>query len=376
MRLHMLPAGRGDALVVEWGDRYRMLVDGGPRDTYPALHAYIKALPTKFRRLDVLVVTHIDNDHIEGLARMLLDRRALGLKIKNVWFNGFFQLPKPRRDDGLGPTEAEYVGALLTRNHIDWNRGFACPPEGELSWPCSDDDRIVPPVVLDPRQALPRVRLPGGAVATLISPGPAHLKALRRRSNWLAVLDRIGMRPGEVDAALCHLATRRGLAGLGKDTLGGQATRPDSSVANASSIAFLLEHQGSSLLLTGDGHGRVLSAGLRTLLSERGEDRLNVGAVKVPHHGSAANVTDEFLSLIDSHRFLFSTDGSTYRHPHPHQAAVERVLNSRNPDSPVDLVFNYRVRTTQRWAEPPEGWKDKYTAIYPERDGVGITVEV
>jgi glyoxylase-like metal-dependent hydrolase (beta-lactamase superfamily II) len=90
-RLHVLPAGNGDALVLEYGsghDRQRILVDGG----IPRAAARVKAFLGDDPELELLVVTHIDNDHIGGLLR-LLEMRAPP-RPAEVWFNGYRHLPK------------------------------------------------------------------------------------------------------------------------------------------------------------------------------------------------------------------------------------------------------------------------------------------
>ncbi|GIJ74338.1 hypothetical protein Voc01_092550 [Virgisporangium ochraceum] len=292
-------------------------------------------------------MTHIDGDHVEGVARLLQDRRALRLGIGDIWFNGYRHLSAVP-SDGLGPEQGEYVTALIDRDRLSWNAGVS-PPGGPVAVPAGG--------------SVPVVDLPGGPKLTLLSPGPEQLTALRR--TWRGALRRAGMEPGDTAEALRRLGERRDLRGLGGDALGGDGL--DHSEANGSSIAFLLEHAGSSLLLTGDGHGSVLASGLRRLLAERGLARLPVDAVKTPHHGSAANVTDDFLALVDSPRFLFSTNGAVYGHPD--RAAVQRVLRSRT--GPVELVFNYRSATTQTWADPP--WP--HTAVFPAADGI-LTVDV
>ena len=70
--LEVLPAGYGDCLLVQCpvGKRtWRMLVDTGPDETFPALKARLAALPVDAkgqRHIDVFFVTHIDHDHIGG----------------------------------------------------------------------------------------------------------------------------------------------------------------------------------------------------------------------------------------------------------------------------------------------------------------------
>ncbi|MFI8083114.1 ComEC/Rec2 family competence protein [Kitasatospora sp. NPDC086009] len=356
--VQLLPAAHGDALWIEWpgpgGEVHRMLVDGGPNTTYRAVFDRVSALPKPDRHLDVLVVTHVDADHIEGVVRLLQDRTALGLSIGDVWFNGWPQLTQDA--DLLGADQGEMLQALIGSQHLAWNAAFRTA-------------RVEAPAVRVPaRGPLPSAVLPGGARVTVVSPGGAELLALRK--EWTKVLKGLGVTPGRPGEALERLARRKDLRGLADDLLGGE--RVDGSVPNGSSIAFLLEVGDHRVLLTGDGHGDVLARGLTRLLAERGPergpergaDRLAVDALKVPHHGSAANTTDELLALLATRRFLISTNGDKFKHPD--RAAVLRLIGTpeRTP-GPPELVFNYRSPTTDPWADPDRQRTLGYTAVYP-----------
>ncbi|MEU9043668.1 MULTISPECIES: MBL fold metallo-hydrolase [unclassified Kitasatospora] len=372
--IEMLPAAHGDALWVEWPGSgtavHRMLVDGGPSPVYPAVFARVKALPARSRHLDVLVVTHVDGDHIEGVVRLLQDRAALNLAIDDVWFNGWPQVSE--RADLLGAAQGEMVQALIDRQKLSWNAAFGLPRAGKAP----------PALCLADRGALPTAELPGGARATLLSPGRPELDALLR--EWGRTVRSLGMTPGDPDQALALLAQRKNLRGLATDLLGGE--RLDTSVPNGSSIAFLLEHDGHRLLLTGDSHGDVLGRGLDRLLKQLGGTRLTVGALKVPHHGSAANTTDGLLSRLDTRRFLVSTNGDKFHHPDA--AAIDRMIaavdhldaaDGSTEDggaAPAELVFNYRSRTTEPWADAAQQRERHYTAVYPAAPATGTTVEV
>jgi beta-lactamase superfamily II metal-dependent hydrolase len=352
--LQMLPAAHGDALLLEWDDAgvpHRMLVDGGPLGTYRTVHDRIAALGES-PHLDLLVVTHIDGDHLEGVIRLLQDRAAMKLTIDDVWFNGWPQI-KATRSDVLGPDQGEMIGALLIRDGLSWNtlcgkQAIQLPQEGE------------PPVI----------ELPGGATVTVLGPGPDQLNKLRR--EWLSVLKDVYPDLGKVKQALARLAKRADLAGI-EDLLGSKAV-VDNSVANGSSICLLFEHGDRSLLLTGDSHGDVLAAGLHRLLKQRGRSRLQVDAVKLPHHCSSANVTDEFLALIDCNRYLVSTNGARYQHPDAE--AVWRVLKQEHRADTVELVFNYRSTTTEDWGDSARQQRYRYTATFPDDQAVGAVVQV
>ncbi|GAB7185325.1 hypothetical protein ATKI12_5156 [Kitasatospora sp. Ki12] len=361
--IEMLPAAHGDALWVEWPgsgtDVHRMLVDGGPSTVYRAVFEKVKALPAGSRHLDVLVVTHVDADHIEGVVRLLLDRPKLGLAIDDVWFNGWPQIFEEA--DLLGPAQGEMVQAMIDRQQLSWNASFGKSPPGDpphaLCLPATGD--------------LPTAELPGGARATLLSPGRPELDKLM--GEWGKTVRSLGMTPGNPDQALALLAESKRLRGLAHDLLGGE--RPDTSIPNGSSIAFLLEHDGHRLLLTGDSHGDVLGRGLDRLMAQRGGDTVTVDALKVPHHGSAANNTDGLLSRLDTRRFLVSTNGAVFKHPD--KAAVDRMITAGSRGAgTAEIVFNYRSPTTEPWADAALQQERRYTAVYPATSAVGTTVEV
>ena len=174
-RIEMLPAAHGDALLVEYGDErtHRFLIDGGPLSTYANLESRLDDLPEA--GIELLVVTHVDNDHIEGVLRLLAPPTNRWLvKPKEIWFNGWRHL----NEDRLGGREGEFMGALLEhRAKTIWNTSFA--GNGPVE-----------------------VKLRGGMVLTLLSPDAKKLQKLI--SDWKDSCEKWDMTPGRLEKALEH----------------------------------------------------------------------------------------------------------------------------------------------------------------------------
>jgi len=338
-RIELLPAAHGDALWVEYGPRsapHRIVIDGGPASSYEkGLRARLLLLP-KPRVIDLFVVTHIDADHIDGPIVLLQEAEALGVRFKEIWFNAWQQLVTLKGDD-LAPLQGEFLAGLLHARKDVWNLTTA--------------GRAV--VTTEARR-----ELPGGARLTLLSPGPDQLRRLRAR--WEAAIRDFDA--GDWVEALKRLKERRDYRPPPAPPIfGDRSPGGDRAAANGSSIAFLLEYAGASCLFGGDAHARVLASSLRGLLNARGAAQgaaLVVDAVKLPHHGSIGNVSDELLDLIQSPRWLVSTNGAIFDHPDAETAP----LIARHSRKVPEFLCNYRSDSTRRFADAqtPPRWTVRY----------------
>jgi beta-lactamase superfamily II metal-dependent hydrolase len=359
LRIEMGRALHGDSLFVEWGGvngKHRMLIDGGPIGAYGALESRIAALASEERQFELIVLSHVDTDHIEGVVRLFaepLDQWQF--QVTDVWFNGWGHL-----DDvcTLGGRQGEFFSALLQHRLKPgaWNSAF----KGA--------------VVVPPSGPLPVVGLAGGMKITLLS--PTRHKLDKMREAWRKDLKSTGIKPGDIDAAWQELSKKKqylpdqGLLNSSDSSIAtilARQFKADSAAANGSSIAFLAEHAGGSCLFLADAHPDVLIDSLGRLLQERGEKRLKVDAVKVAHHGSKNNTDSELLSLIDSPRYLFSTSGAVFKHPD--EEVVARILDAAG-GRPVTLYFNYLSEFNLKWKSLDLQEKHNYSAIYnDEADG-------
>jgi beta-lactamase superfamily II metal-dependent hydrolase len=360
-KIEMLPAGHGDSLWIEYGEPgaiHRVLIDGGTAATYDSLRERIERIPEDERRLDLLIVTHVDADHIEGSVRLLGDK-ALKLKCDDVWFNGFKHLPNPD-DDRLGPVQGEYLSALIRKRRHPWNRAFKgkaamIPDEGPIR----------------------SYTLTGGMKLTLLSPTERQLTRLR--PQWNKVVREAGLEPGVAKEALEALAKDKKLQpdALGEprikvEALAASDFRADAALANGSTIAVLAEYGGKRALLGGDAFAPVLQQSIQRLLDAGGLDRLALNAFKVPHHGSKGNLSTDVLDLIKCKRYLFSTNGKLFNHPDAEGVARVIIHGGKEPG----LFFNYRTEDNEVWDNEKLIKKHKYTVTYPEEGKEGLVVEL
>jgi hypothetical protein len=347
--LHALPGGNGDALVVEYGKpglTHRVLVDGGVAKSALAVGEFLG----DDAALELMVVTHIDNDHIAGVLK-LFDRDHPPVP-EQVWFNGYRHLPETGVEP-MGPVEGELLTTLID-GRFNWNGAF---DEG--------------PVVVEPTAA-PARSLTGGLRLTVLSPGLEQLRVLRQKSTWTEVVREAGTDPNVPPPEPEPLTS--GLERMGAPdvaALAAQHTTEDSAPANGSTIALLVEYAKRSCLLAGDAHPSVLIAGIDALVGPEGV--LDVDVFKLPHHGSKANVTVELMSRVRAHTYVFSTDG-TGRQSHPNDQAVARVIVHGGP-SPL-LVFNYRSTRNAVWEDPTLKDAHGYRTRYPLEGTAGITVDL
>lgn len=87
-RIRAIQVEHGDSLLISYGDDKQprhLLVDGGPSESSDTLESVLNDVRRGQRlKLEVLVVTHYDLDHIQGVIR-LLEKNPDWLDIQEIW---------------------------------------------------------------------------------------------------------------------------------------------------------------------------------------------------------------------------------------------------------------------------------------------------
>jgi hypothetical protein len=335
-------ARKGDCLLLHFGTPKEpglVMIDGGPKAVYgPSLKPRLQEIRAA-RKLDknqslpvdVLMVSHVDDDHIQGildLTRELLDSVGAPLvRVASLWHNSF--------DDIIGKDPKELTAAMTAQFG-------AASLEGELpddaTVESSEDEETVRSSLkvlasieqghrlrddasnLDHRNlgfrlnaqfngrlimaAKRAVTVGNDLKCTVAGPMKPELQALQEKHDqWLKQQQKTG-KPAEASLA----------------------AYVDPSVPNLSSIVVLAAFRDKRILLTGDARGDKILEGLELSGVLKKRAKMHVDVLKVPHHGSSNNLEVDFFERITADHYVFSGDGE---HGNPERESLEMLFKAR-----------------------------------------------
>ena len=359
IEITMLPAGEGDCIVVYFEDQnYRILIDGGVSSTYEEnLRPYLQKLSSLEQKIDLIVVTHIDHDHLGGIIRLLkengkADNPSL-ISIDEIWFNGLSQLPKkitnadiiPQAEKGIllgmaanncltriessgtrdiSFSQGECLSELIINNGYAWNRAFNYMPVIKGSTVRIGDIAIT---ILNP------------TINTLKKLYEKWIGELKKRCSNVVVTDDIlydsafeGFYLYESDDEIQFHTISSSIKNINWEK---EAEKEDdgvdSSLTNKSSIVMRIEYKGHYLLFPGDYPIRSIADELPEYLD----------VVKLPHHGSGRSIDKNFIKNKKVSYYLLSTNGK--KHNHPSKTIIGNVLLYSKIETQIIKNYNLEV---------------------------------
>lgn len=346
MKFEFLPAFKGDCFLIHGGtaeEPVLILVDGGPGGTYQQ-HLKPRLMEIRDQRgledheplvIDLIMVSHVDDDHINGIIALFRDMRDRAMagdpplfEARGLWHNSFDEIIGNDTITG----EAAQFGAASFAPLIE----EAEEPEGfdaglilqsvaqghELRSLALSDELNIPlnegfDDLIRTSHGEVTTRELGGIKLTIVGPRPAELAELQKtHDEWLKAQQEKG-RPITPTSMLQSLT--------------------DESVANLSSIVVLAEHEGRSALLTGDARSDFVVKGLEEIGLMATGGGLEVDLVKMPHHGSDRNVDEDFLKRVTAPQYLFTGNGE---HGNPERETF-RMLAEARPGADMELFLTY-----------------------------------
>ncbi|MDO8877635.1 MAG: hypothetical protein Q8M24_09985 [Pseudolabrys sp.] len=372
VRLEALNALYGDALLLHYeskGKQRLWLIDGGPTSTWSDYSKNrLAQLPRKDGKLtvDLAMLSHVDDDHVNGLLKMTKAMvedhpSASFIEIRRFWHNSFADLvgSPASLKKGLASLAGAQNAAAAVMAADSLTLDVAGAP--------LDDWREFAVLATigkgrELRDYLTTLGLTGndpfggtissasgkkpidGANVTIVGPIASRLEKFRKK--WEAESG---------DAAA--------LASLFSDKL-------DISPTNLSSLVMLVEIDGKKILLTGDARGDDIVDGFKDA-GLGGDLPMKLDILKLPHHGSKRNITEDFLKKFPADHYVLSADG---RHGNPDKDTIRAIVQVRANDRYTMHCTNTIAGIPELLASLKPGKKFEYAFRDPNEPSIMIDV--
>ena len=359
----MLPANEGDCFLITIEEAgITILIDGGTAETYySALKSKLQKLSHSGKCIDLLIVTHIDDDHIGGILELLKEngssQESKIVKIKNIWHNSYRHLQfKREKETGkeekqilsnyivsgssqenlskasdckdISAKQGSSLAALILKGGYKWNQQFegkAVCCDGENTISIGKECQIT--VLTPDAEALNRLakiwkkELKSKRFAFEFSDDElfddAYEFYMRFFENSVECVDKqISDSTQELDI----------------EKLVNQEGNPDASKTNRASISILLQSQGKNLLFLADADA---DDALKKL-----DGRKQFDLIKLPHHGSSRNISKKFIDDMETGTYLISTN--SHRYDHPDLETLAKIICKKTIYN-KKIYFNYRL---------------------------------
>ncbi|RZK27178.1 MAG: MBL fold metallo-hydrolase [Flavobacterium sp.] len=310
-RISFLGVLCGDAILIRfWGNDekyHNILIDGGFVKTYkPTLKPALIEIRKSGEKIDLVVGTHYDGDHIGGILALINDTSFSLDDFVDKWMINF-DLPL------VDSTGAISVQQLITL------KGKLCGDQGHFNQPILFS--------LNPYEFY-------GLTLTILSPDAERYQAAHIEIEKKSSL--VGSAGNDYEITIEAFSTRVA-----------NESPEDASPANGSSIAFLLKAEDYSCLLLADAFPSVICKSIRAL--EWDENRpLEVDSIKLSHHGSRGNISNELLAITRTLNYVISGNAiNTYNLPNKETIARILIHGNRRKDQCFNFYFTHRNDTLE-----------------------------
>ena len=348
------------------------------------IKAYIR--DELYKRIDVLIVTHIDSDHANGITELMRNPDFADMQIGMILFNGFqpqteqpqtlpqktveklqtvAELLPPTVDEAFQKTNGMDAACLITElnKHPQWKAVWRQTPilAGE-TMPLGNNEKWGRLRVLSPTQdamdnLLHDVKL---EYAKRLSSAPPNEDFLDQDKYYelMLRLAELRKRPSFARKTNAEAITKEKLNKSAKI----DAEENGVTNANKASLAFCWEggEEVKRILLMGD----AVSSQVVNELNGIENGRIWFEAVKVSHHGSKHNTSIELNTKVDSAHYFFTggkdnegpdietvakiamkplADGVEQRGIHYNHEKGINLWKELNKEKTIQLLNNYHI---------------------------------
>lgn len=321
-QIKILRAGYGDSIILQCrkGDNKGIIVIDGGYSGNAKFNEFINEVEN-YESIDLMIMTHIDDDHLVGIKKYIEDHVDDDpFPVKELWVNCAMHIPFDLNDN-LSPDKAKSLADTLVKLSTEQNakwEDYICDGHDTAAIEYAEIDVINPTMQL---------------LQTFI-------EKLKDEVNYGAIEEKEVNLANEaknegikdIDIPMPELAKR--IAPPGDPKVFRELT-------NMVSISCIVKTDDFSILLLGDSYPKEIYEAL----VNRGynvENKLKVDYVKVAHHGSFDNTSNDLLDIIDCDNYIISTNGARgYRHPHRETLAHILCHPQRDYSRPVNFYFSY-----------------------------------
>ena len=278
----------------------------------PAMHgdrSELSQIKSKGEFIDLLIITHIDDDHIGGICRWFEDSKFEKTIIKKVWFNSKKNIVRKFRADS---SEVESTVKLNMNTSSKKSVKQGCYLEDKLE----ELNIWIKDIIVEKYEDEI-----GECKIKVLSPGLKGLKKLSEKWESEEYKNTKKAKKNDYKYSIEELYLKPDVE--------------DDSIPNESSIAILIEYRSSKVLLLGDAKSSVIEAALKNMGYDE-TNRIKLNLLKVSHHGSKKNISKELLKIIDCNNYAISTDSQRYGLPD--KECMSKIIMSNTETS---LYFNY-----------------------------------
>ncbi|KFC18317.1 MBL fold metallo-hydrolase [Epilithonimonas lactis] len=374
IKIVMFRAGYGDTILVQIENKtneYNLLIDCG----FGYKDGLLNFVNTKFKdkKINKFIITHYDSDHITSASKFLEDNGDYNnpqmVKIEQIWLNTFKHLQFSKRaNQVLNQDTKEQIQELITKKlselPIEDNEGDIGAKQATLlgktilkyDYPWNFDSKGEAICI----ENMPENIKDDSVKFTLLTPSKERLENLEK--EFIKDLKKLGFETNadEIFDDAFELLTRENNVqnsnegnissssyvinsnNINTFSKGGNYLKDD-SVGNGSSISFVIEAEGKKMLFLADAFAEDVISRLEMIYPNKDEYPIFFDLIKVSHHGSFRNNKPELFEIIDSDKFLFSTNGKHPKHVHPDIDTISCIINRNLPKDVEfrELIFNY-----------------------------------
>lgn len=313
--LKVLKAGNGDSLLIRFlgndNEFKNILIDGGNKKSEYDKHLKVEVLDIQNRgeKIDLLIITHTDQDHIKGIYYLLSESKIDKGIIREIWFNSFYS---SKNTVGSKNTDISFLESCRVQdliNELNLDR------KSNIYLPVCDFFKFF------------------GLELILLSPYEEDIEKLKKENSKNLPLD-ISLDSKDYNFSINELIENNAKIFIDKEE------DLDYKLENRVSIAFLLKLQEKSILFLGDANPDVVVNSITRLLKKEKLEKLKVDYVKLSHHCSYRSLSFELLNLLDCSKYIISTNGGKANLPN--KLTLAKILSQKRNLSIIDsFIFNY-----------------------------------